>query len=693
METLFEQLRQRIEGNRQAVGRAGDIFMSMVSKDALRQLKNDESRQLDINHLEQLFVSQGIFFRQVTLEHQWWMHTTGRLLAFMKEDDTPVILIPDFVSYSFIHPHTGRRCKVSLQSGCDNMLKREAFCLTTPLPSGPLTLQGLGRFAWHSLSSADLIYICLACISVVLLTMFTPYVTKMVFSEVIPSSDASQLIPVAILLFSASLGLVMLQVTRSLVVFRVKDKLEYTLQTALMTRLLHLPTTFFKTWSAGDLSNRVLSLSRFSGMLTENMLTTMLSTLFTGILFIQFFIYGGPLLLSGIGVLLLTLFFIILNYYYTKKVQERVNPHRSRMYGMLYEILGGIQKIRANGAEERAFRQWAETFVDAEENSASQPMMYFYSSSLSYVAKLLPLFVTMWAAWYYGLGLSDYIAYCTVLGIAMGTVNQLGTIMKQIGRVMPEVRQCSPILESPMEAAHGQHVLTSVEGGIELSGVSFRYSETSPWIFKGLNLNIRAGEYIAVIGPSGCGKTTLLRLLLGFEEPAEGAVYYDRYNLREINKSSLRSHCVGAVLQNGRLIEGTLLDNILFTASSATEEDAWEAARLVTLDEDIRRMPHGMMTLVTEDGLGISGGQRQRILLARALVQKPDVLLLDEATSALDNVTQQQVMTHLAEMHCTRITIAHRTETIRHCDRIVVLSHGRVLKEGTYEEMSKAGYL
>ena len=170
-------------------------------------------------------------------------------------------------------------------------MKPEAFCLTMPLPTGPLSLRDLGRFAWRSLSNTDLCYICLACVSVVLLTMFTPYVTKLVFSEVIPSGETSQLIPVAVLLFSAALGLLMLQVTRSLVVFRVKDKLEYMLQTALMTRLLHLPATFFKTWSAGDLSNRVLSLARFSGMLTENMLTTMLSTLFTGILFIQFFIY------------------------------------------------------------------------------------------------------------------------------------------------------------------------------------------------------------------------------------------------------------------------------------------------------------------------------------------------------------------------------------------------------------------
>ena len=714
METLYEQLKRRIEGNRQAVGQAGDLFMSMVSRDVLRRIVGNASLRSITgastpDDLEQQLAKEGIFFRQVTLEGPWWKHTTGRLLAFLQEDDTPVILMPGFASYSFIHPHTRKRIKISGQS---TILKPEAFCLTQPLSpsapvaessaeglSSPLTLRDLGRFAWHSLSNADLLYICLACISVVLLTMFTPYVTKLVFSEVIPSGDSSQLLPVAVLLFSASLGLVMLQETRSLVVFRVKDKLEYSLQTALMTRLLHLPATFFKTWSAADLSNRVLSLSRFSGLLTENILTTILSTLFTGILFIQFFIYGGPLLFIGIGVLAVMTFFIMLNYYYTKKVQERVTPQRSRMYGLLYEMLGGIQKIRVNGAEERAFRQWAETLVDAEENSASQPAMYFYTSSIAYVVKLLPLLVTMWAAWQYRLGLSDYIAYCSVLAIAVSTIQQLGTIMKQIGRLMPEVRQCSPILETPTEESSEQHVLTNISGDIEVSGISFRYPPLpteegpTPWIFNGLNLHIRPGEYVAIIGPSGCGKSTLLRLLLGFEEPSEGSIFYDHYNLRDINKSSLRRNCVAAVLQNGRLVEGTLLDNILFTAPAATEADAWEAARLVSLDEDISRMPLGMLTPISEDGLGISGGQRQRILLARALVQRPDILLLDEATSALDNVTQQQVMKHLARMRCTRITIAHRKETIRQCDRIIALVNGQVAKEGTYDEMVAAGYI
>lgn len=672
MAMTIEQLTQRIEGNRKAVGHAGDIFMSMIDRRLMKQLKGDGCWVFgDGQHLEQALMSRGVFFREVTLSGPWWKRTTGNLLAFMAEDDIPVVLKPGFASYSFVDPQTGRIVKLSRKTA--TLLKAEAYSLTQPLPARQLTLRELACFAWRGLSAADLSYICLACISVVLLTMFTPYATKQIFSEVIPSGRGAALLPVAMLLVSATVGLVMLQVTRSLVVFRVKDKLEYALQTALMTRLLHLPTTFFRQWTAGDLSSRVLSLSHFSGLLTESMLTTMLSALFSVILFIQFFIYGGPLLFVGIGVLVLELFFILLNYYYVRKVQGIVTPHRTRMFGLLYELFGGIQKIRTNGAEERAFGKWAEQFAYTEPNSAYQPAMYTYSGSLAFVVKMVPMMITIAAAWYYRLPLSDYIAYCAVLAIALDTIGQLESVLKQFGRILPEARLCQPILDAAPEDVQRQQLVTHVEGAVSISGLRFRYSPTAPWIFDGFDLSIRPGECVGITGPSGSGKSTLLRLLLGFETPTEGYICYDHYNLQDLNKTALRSHCIGAVLQNGRLVEGSLRDNIRFTAPNATDDEVWEAVRLVALDEDISHMPLGLQTPVSEDGHGISGGQRQRILLARALVQHPDILLLDEATSALDNVTQQRVTAHLAQIGCTRIMISQRPENLRFCDRVITL--------------------
>jgi ABC-type bacteriocin/lantibiotic exporter with double-glycine peptidase domain len=183
-----------------------------------------------------------------------------------------------------------------------------------------------------------------------------------------------------------------------------------------------------------------------------------------------------------------------------------------------------------------------------------------------------------------------------------------------------------------------------------------------------------------------------MRLMLGLEHPQGGSVFYDQYDISDINLRTLRRYCIGICMQDGQLIEGTIRDNITFSNPLLTDEDAWEAARLAALDGDIRNMPKGMDTHITPDGKGVSGGQRQRILIARALVRKPKVLFLDEATSALDNISQHIVVENLAKLDCTRIVIAHRLSTIQKCNRIIVLKDGRVAAEGNFEELQAQGY-
>jgi len=189
-----------------------------------------------------------------------------------------------------------------------------------------------------------------------------------------------------------------------------------------------------------------------------------------------------------------------------------------------------------------------------------------------------------------------------------------------------------------------------------------------------------------VVGKSGCGKSTLMRLLLGFEDPQQGSVLYDGIDMDSIDRHSLRRN-IGTVLQDGQLFNGDILYNIIITAPWLKMKDAWDAAQKAGVADDIRKMPMGMHTMVTEAGGGISGGQKQRILIARAICPKPAILMLDEATSALDNVTQKIVTDSMNEMKCTRIVIAHRLSTIRECDRIIVLDHGKIAEDGTYNEL------
>ena len=218
------------------------------------------------------------------------------------------------------------------------------------------------------------------------------------------------------------------------------------------------------------------------------------------------------------------------------------------------------------------------------------------------------------------------------------------------------------------------------------------YNEGGRNVLDGLNMKIRPGQYVAIVGKTGCGKSTLVRLLLGFETPGRGAVYYDGKYISKLDLPSMRRK-IGAVLQSGKLFTGDIYSNIIISAPNLTMDDAWEAARLASIDKDIEDMPMGMHTVITEGSGGVSGGQKQRLMIARAVAHKPKILIFDESTSALDNITQKHVADSLAGLKCTRIVIAHRLSTIKDCDRIYVMESGKITEEGTFQELyDKKGY-
>ena len=686
---FLQQLAQRVDGDRKAMRQTVDILRSMIDRKLWKQMQSGADLPSNFDELELLLEQYNVFFRTITLSDGWWTRCTGYMLGFMADDNSHVVLVPGFTDYTFTHPKTGESMKASKHH---NLLKQEALIACFPFPEEKLTVRSIMRYAVSCLCIYDLLFCLIACLGVTLLTMFTPYVCKLIFSEVIPSGDASQIVPIATLLLSAAAGLTMVEIARNLVVVRIKDKVEYSLQTAIMSRLLLLPATFIKEFTPGDISNRLLSLSRVSSNLTANFLSTLLTFLFSAVMFIQFFIYGGPLLTTGIIVIMIQLFAIMMEYYYTEKVQLSVNASGSHLIGTLFALFSGIQKIKTSGAEFRAFHQWAKAYAPSEMYSSSQPLASFYITGVSYCLKFLPMIVTMWAAWHYGLALSDYIAYCAVLSLVCKAVSQLQGITKMVSRLLPETRLCQPIMAATPEVKEGRRVVKRITGQIDIRGLKFHYADDMPLLFDGLNLTINSGDYVALVGTSGCGKSTLMRLMLGLEHPLGGSIFYDQYDLSDINLRSLRQYCIGICMQDGQLIEGTIRDNIIFSDPHLTDEDAWEAARLAALDKDIRKFPLGMDTPITVDGKGVSGGQRQRILIARALVRKPKVLFLDEATSALDNISQHIVVENLAKLTCTRIVIAHRLSTIRQCNRIIVLKDGRVADDGNFNELQARGY-
>ena len=346
------------------------------------------------------------------------------------------------------------------------------------------------------------------------------------------------------------------------------------------------------------------------------------------------------------------------------KIAKRRMELAAKENGMSFALISGVQKIKLAGAEKRAFSRWARAFTASAELSYNPPMFIKVSGVIATAVSLVGTMVIYYLAVKTRVSASEYIAFSSSYGIVTGAFSSLTSVALTVASIKPILEMAEPIMRSEPESAENKAMVTQLSGNIELSNV----------------------------GTTGCGKSTLMRLMLGFETPEKGAVYYDGRDMSKLDLPSLRRR-IGVVMQDGNLFQGDIYSNIVISAPQLTLAEAWEAAEIAGIADDIRAMPMGMQTVIAEGQGGISGGQKQRLMIARAVAPKPKILMFDEATSALDNRTQKQVSDALDKLKCTRIVIAHRLSTIRNCDRILVLDKGHIMEDGTYEELiAKNGF-
>jgi ABC-type bacteriocin/lantibiotic exporter with double-glycine peptidase domain len=270
----------------------------------------------------------------------------------------------------------------------------------------------------------------------------------------------------------------------------------------------------------------------------------------------------------------------------------------------------------------------------------------------------------------------------------VGGLYGLLTTAIDLVQLLPVWERARPIVETLPEASGRRNAVHEPLGSIEIANLTFRYAD-GPKVLDDVSFNITPGAFVAIVGPSGSGKSTLVRLLLGFEQPTAGSICYDGHDLAGLDARRLRSR-VGTVLQGGQLWQGDIYSNIA-GASRVPVEQVWEAARIAGLKDDIERMPMGLYTSIGDGDSTLSGGQRQRILIARAVVHQPRILLMDEATAALDNLTQSVVQKGLSELQCTRVVIAHRLSTVQQTDAIIVLEQGKLVEQGTFNQLAANG--
>ena len=637
------------------------------------------------DQLEFALRPHAIMRRNVELDDGWYKDAFGPMIGFDNETGMAVALLPrGFSGYYFNDARTGKRTKLNAKTA--KLFKREAICFYRPLPLKKLKIWDLMKYIKGCMQGGDYVLVSLATLVAVLVGMIGPRLSKALTGPVLSSGSVKMLAGIAVFMFCTIISSQLISIIKNILMNRISTKTSLSVEAAVMMRILSLPPAFFRKFSSGDLAQRASAISSLCRMLLSTIFSSGLTSLMSLIYLTQVSSFAPALVLPSILIILATVLFSAIVSVVEIRIAREMMKLEAKEKGLGFAFLKGIQKIKLSGAEKRAFAKWTSVYAEEAEHEYNPPLIVKISPVISTAISLFGTILLYYLAGRSGIGVSDYFAFNVSFGLVMGAFSALSSIATDIASIRPILEMCEPILNEEPETTEGRGVVTDVHGKIELSHVFFRYNDSMPYVINDLSLKIESGEYIAIVGKTGCGKSTLMRLLLGFEKPEKGAIYYDNRELGKLDLKSLRRK-VGAVMQNGGLLTGSLYENISVAAPDLSLDDAWEAAELAGIADDIKRMPMGMMTVVSEGMGGISGGQKQRLMIARALAPKPKVLMFDEATSALDNKTQKRVSSALDNLKCTRIVIAHRLSTIKKCDRIILLEDGKILEDGTYDEL------
>lgn len=637
--------------------------------------------------------ASAVRVRKVILRSSWWKEENGHLLGFFGEDKHPVALMQKQQDqYLLIDLHTNAEKLVDKEvvSQLDPVAYMFFFSFDTKMDS----IGKIWQFAIHGVKK-DAKFLILAALAGSLIGLLVPILSGKMFDDVIPTADRSMLFEVFSLMIIIGITTTLLQLIQGALQLRVETKSNVNLQGGLMDHLMRLPVSFYRRYTAGDLTNRVLSVNAIRQILSSTVMTTVLSGTFSIVNLVLLFYYDSDLAWVGLVLVFLAVAFITVVGWYKLKFDRKISNHQGELQGFLFEFLSGVTKIRITGAEKRIFSLWAAHFARLKrlgfKSGSLQNYIHVFNDSFPLLTNIL-----FFSFIYYMVSTADstravmisvgsFMAFITAFNQFLNDSLRMSMSVISSLNVITLYERVKPILEEVPESTENYADPGELTGDIELNSISFRYDKDLPLVLNNLSLKIKAGEMVAFVGPSGSGKSTIMRILLGFELPESGSVYYDGSLFDSMNKDLVRQQ-IGVVLQNGALMSGSIYKNIVGN-SELTLEDAWEAARMAGMEEDIKAMPMEMHTVVSEGAGTFSGGQRQRLMIARAIAHKPRLLYMDEATSALDNRTQNIVSESLDNLQATRIVIAHRISTIVNADRIFVLDQGIIVESGTYEEL------
>lgn len=624
--------------------------------------------------------------REITLENDWYQTDAGPVLAFTDRSKKPVVCVPRAPGRYDAYGVKLSRRKVDAKLAAG--FSPSAYMIYQPFPNEPLKTRDVAKFGLSHVYAGDLIsYAALALLGSII-GLLIPYLNELIFDQFIPMSNQAALIEICAVMLACTLGNLAFSLVKNLSMLRGTRSMEYAVQAAAFDRLFHMPQSFFEQYSSADLVGRVIGISQIYRVVSQTALTTGLGSLFSILYLVRLFRSSSKLAWAAIFMVLFAMAVVAVIGTLKLKYERKRLEDETAAATMMYQLLSGIQKVRLSGVENHALYEYLKPYIESRRSDMKtgrlENMGATFSSAVSILFSMVLYFIMIKSKVEISIG--SFVAFSSAFGMFSASMMQLVNCYLNVNMIIPNYKRVKPLLEGTKELVENAAMPRDVTGNIEVSNLEFSYGKDEPMVLKGISFEIKRGEYVGIVGSSGCGKSTLLKCLLGFEKPSAGKVYYDGQDVEALDKRELRKH-FGVVLQDGKLIGGSILENISIANPRISRDEVKKIIVDVGLEDEIRRMPMGLETVLSENTGTISGGQMQRILIGRAIANDPAILFFDEATSALDNVTQMKICENLEKRNITRVVIAHRLSTIENCDRILVMHEGEIVETGTFKEL------
>ncbi|MFE2427720.1 NHLP bacteriocin export ABC transporter permease/ATPase subunit [Streptomyces sp. NPDC059373] len=636
-----------------------------------------ESDRMDA--VDRIAVTSRVRTRPVRLDGRWWRENAGPLVGHRAATGVRVALLWRRGGYEAVNPLSGSRIRITADNAEE--IAERAVMFYRPLPDKPLSPMRLLRFSLRG-TRADLRNLILSGLVTVGLGALVPIATGQVLGTYVPDAETGLIVQFSLAIIVTSVVSAAFMLLQSLTILRMEGRIEATLQPAVWDRLLRLPTAFFADRSTGELASAAMGVSAIRRVLTGVGPVAVQSLTVGAMNLVLLLLYSVPLALAAIAMLVVIAAVFLAMGLWQVRWQRRLVELSNKLNNQAFQTLRGLPKLRVAAAESFAYAAWAREFARSRELQQRTGRIKNLTAVLN--AVYLPLcslimFMLLAGPARGSLSASAFLTFSTAVTMLLTSVTQLTGALVSAVAALPMYEQIKPVLDEAPEVRGTSTQPGALSGGIEARKLSFRYTDDGPLVLDDVSLEVRPGEFVAIVGPSGCGKSTLLRLLIGFDKPSAGSVLYDGQDLAALDQAAVRRQC-GVVLQNAQPFTGSILDCICGT-ETFTQDEAWAAAAMAGLAEDIKRMPMGLHTMIA-GGSTISGGQRQRLMIAQALIRRPRILFFDEATSALDNETQRIVIESTRTLRASRVVIAHRLSTVMDADRVIVMSEGKVVQQG-----------